>query len=109
VLQGDEHKSFIGCDEVRGAYTASALCDGALFSLVCGRPFTERIIAQPLTLVFGMEMTSEFARRNVYFDDWEVPLQRICDNQKRLFDEVGPFDVRLIRFGELHFHNQHSL
>lgn len=42
----------------------------------------------------------EFASRNAFFDDWEVPLQRICANQERLFDDMGPFDVRLIRMGK---------
>ncbi|RYO54920.1 hypothetical protein AA0116_g9310 [Alternaria tenuissima] len=44
-----------------------------------------------------MELPSDFASRNAYYDDWEVPLQRIYANQKQLFDDMGPFDVRLLR------------
>jgi len=42
----------------------------------------------------------EYASRNAFFDDWEVPLQRICANQERLFDGMGSFHVRLIRLGK---------
>jgi len=42
----------------------------------------------------------DFASRNEVFDDWEVPLQRICANQERLFDDMGPFQVRLLRMGK---------
>lgn len=59
------------------------------------------MIVQLLSLVLGMELPSDFASRNAYYDDWEVPLQRIYANQKQLFDDMGPFDVRLLRMGKL--------
>jgi len=55
------------------------------------------MIVQLLSPVLVMELPSDFASRNAYYDDWEVPLQRIYANQKQLFDDMGPFDVRLLR------------
>jgi hypothetical protein len=77
------------------------LWDGAFISLASGCPSTETVIVQLLSLVLGMELPSDFASRNAYYDDWEVPLQRIYANQKQLFDDMGPFDVRLFRMGKL--------
>jgi hypothetical protein len=53
------------------------------------------------SIAFGMELTSEFTSRSVCYDDWKVPLQRIDDKKKQLFDDLGPFDVRLMRMGTL--------
>jgi len=62
---------------------------------------------QLLSLSLLTDLHMEYANRNLFFDDWEVPLQRICANEERLFDCMGPFHVRLTRLGKpisLHTH-----
>jgi hypothetical protein len=48
-----------------------------------------------------MEVISEFRSRNAFTDDWSAGLQRIRNSQKLLFDDMGTFDIRLIRIGTL--------
>jgi hypothetical protein len=97
----DDCGRFIGCEDV-SRLTLPQPCEMASSShQPASAPSRRRQLLNRFhsQVFLSMELTSGFASRNACFDDWEVPLQRICDNQERLFDDMGPFDVRLIRMG----------
>jgi hypothetical protein len=51
-----------------------------------------------------MDISPDFACRNVFVDDWDSQIQRLHRCKKDLFDDQGTFEVLLIRIGELKVH-----